>query len=148
MGTQRQPACEAAHGREDSGGVKSARGPLDTGVQSVNGLRMADDDLDAPHYYRLLRLIEAQPEASQRQLARETGISLGKVNYCLKALLRKGVIKVQNFSRSDNKRAYAYYLTPEGMHVKARLTREFFRRVEAEYEELRREVERLEQEGV
>jgi len=98
-------------------------------------------------HYHLLKIIDQHPDASQRQIAAQTGISLGKVNYCLKALVHKGVIKARNFSCSDNKRAYAYYLTPDGMRVKAEITRNFFRRVEVEYAELKREVALLEQEG-
>ncbi|MDX8409992.1 MAG: MarR family EPS-associated transcriptional regulator [Mariprofundales bacterium] len=106
-----------------------------------------DEQHDPTLHYHLLKIIEQRPEASQRQIALEVGVSLGKVNYCLKALMQKGVIKVRNFSGSSNKKAYAYYLTPDGMRVKARLTRNFFRRVEAEYAMLKREVELLQEEG-
>ncbi|MDQ6964012.1 MAG: MarR family EPS-associated transcriptional regulator [Mariprofundales bacterium] len=104
---------------------------------------MTDRDIDSTLHYHLLKVIDQMPDASQRQLAAEIGVSLGKINYCLKALMQKGVVKVRNFSGSKSKRAYAYYLTPDGMRVKARLTRNFFRRVEAEYVMLKREVEQL-----
>ncbi|MDX8401379.1 MAG: MarR family EPS-associated transcriptional regulator [Mariprofundaceae bacterium] len=103
---------------------------------------MVSNDDTATHY-RLLKLIEERPEISQRELARELGLSLGKVNYCLKAFVKKGLVKADNFRRSDNKRAYAYLLTPKGIEEKARLTLAFFRHVSSEYEALRAEVERL-----
>ncbi|RMH52697.1 MAG: MarR family EPS-associated transcriptional regulator [Zetaproteobacteria bacterium] len=102
---------------------------------------------DPALHYRLLKKLAQHPDASQRQIASDLGVSLGKVNYCLKALIRKGVIKVHNFSTSDNKRAYAYYLTPEGLRFKAEVTRQWFRRVEQEYEELRREMARMGADG-
>jgi len=71
------------------------------------------------------------------------GISLGKTNYCLKALMSKGLIKVQNFRSSDNKLAYAYLLTPSGMTEKSKLTAEFLKRKLAEYESLQAEIEQL-----
>ena len=90
--------------------------------------------------YRLLKLISEKPEISQRDLAAELGLSLGKTNYCLQAFITRGLVKVDNFRRSDNKRAYAYLLTPKGIEEKARVTVQFFRYVEAEYETLKREV--------
>jgi len=93
--------------------------------------------------YRLFKLISEQPEINQRELAAELGLSLGKTNYCLKAFIARGLVKVDNFRRSDNKRAYAYLLTPKGIEEKARVTVLFFRCVEAEYEMLKQEVESL-----
>jgi len=90
--------------------------------------------------YRLLKLISEKPEISQRNLAAELGLSLGKTNYCLQAFITRGLVKVDNFRRSDNKRAYAYLLTPQGVEEKARVTMQFFRYMEAEYETLKREV--------
>jgi len=98
---------------------------------------------DAGFNYRLLKLIDQRPEISQRELAGELGLSLGKVNYCLKAFITRGLVKVNNFRRSDNKRAYAYLLTPQGLEEKARITVRFFRHVEAEYESLKQEMTRL-----
>lgn len=98
---------------------------------------------DVALHYRLLKVIEQQPEISQRELASELGLSLGKVNYCLKAFITKGLIKVNNFRRSDNKLAYAYLLTPKGVEEKAQVTVRFFQRVEAEYETLKHEVETI-----
>ena len=98
---------------------------------------------DTAFDYRLLKLIGDRPEISQRELAAELGLSLGKINYCLKAFIGRGLVKVNNFRRSDNKRAYAYLLTPQGIEEKARVTVRFFKRVEEEYEILKQEVEHL-----
>lgn len=98
------------------------------------------NETDTAFHYRLLRLIEKRPEISQRELAAELDLSLGKVNYCLKAFVARGLVKASNFRRSDNKRAYAYLLTPKGIEEKARVTVRFFRRVETEYETLKQEV--------
>ncbi len=70
---------------------------------------------DTSLHYRILKLIEERPQISQRELSRELGLSLGKVNYCLRAFAQRGLVKVRNFRRADNKRAYAYYLTPAGI---------------------------------
>jgi len=97
--------------------------------------------------YKVLKLLDDNPELTQRQLAKALGISLGKVNYCLKALIAKGMIKAGNFKNSQNKKAYAYFLTPQGIEDKARVTAEFLkvklaehRALQAQIEELRREV--------
>ena len=99
---------------------------------------------------RVLRLLEASPELTQREMARELGMSLGKANYCLRALLGKGFVKIQNFRNNPNKRGYAYLLTPEGVAAKANLTRIFLARKQEEYDALRLEIEglRRESEGV
>jgi EPS-associated MarR family transcriptional regulator len=97
-------------------------------------------------HLRILRVIEQHPEISQRELARELGVSLGKTHYLLKALLQKGLVKANNFRRSDNKLAYAYFLTPPGIAAKLELTRAFLRYKEAEYELVRDEINRLRQE--
>lgn len=95
---------------------------------------------------RILRMIEVEPHCSQRDMAKALDISLGGVNYCLRALVETGWVKVGNFRRSDNKRAYAYLLTPSGVEAKARLTASFLRRKMAEYEALRAEIENLQAE--
>lgn len=92
---------------------------------------------------RLLCLLDASPSRTQRELARELGMSLGKANYVIKALLDKGFVKLQNFRSSSNKRGYAYLLTPAGVAAKAQLTREFLARKIEEYEALRVEIEHL-----
>jgi EPS-associated MarR family transcriptional regulator len=96
---------------------------------------------------RVLRLLDASPQLTQRDMAREMGVSLGKANYCLRALIGKGFVKVQNFRNSTNKRAYLYLLTPDGATAKANLTRVFLARKREEYDALRLEVERLQQES-
>lgn len=98
--------------------------------------------------YRLLKLISEKPEISQRDLAAELGLSLGKTNYCLKAFISRGMVKADRFRRSDNKVAYAYFLTPKGIVEKTQVTLRFFHRVEAEYEELKREVENIRSQGI
>jgi len=100
---------------------------------------------DVAFDYRLLKLINERPEISQRELAAELGLSLGKINYCLKAFVNRGLVKVDNFRRADNKLIYAYLLTPKGVEERARMTIHFFRHAEAEYEMLKREVELLDQ---
>jgi EPS-associated MarR family transcriptional regulator len=97
--------------------------------------------------YRILKLLEADPQASQRKLANELGISLGRVNYCLQALVDKGLIKANNFRNSANKRAYLYLLTPKGMEEKAKVTMRFLKHKLAEYESLKRELEELQREA-
>lgn len=95
---------------------------------------------------KILRILADQPDISQRGLADELGVSLGKVNYCLRALLQKSWLKMNNFRKSSNKIAYAYVLTPEGLEARARLTVEFLSIKKAEYESIRREISRLESE--
>lgn len=102
--------------------------------------------LDETTRYKLLKMLEAHPELSQRQLAHELGISVGKVNYCLNALIGKGLLKVNNFRNSRNKLAYMYLLTPSGMEDKARITIQYLKIKMQEYEELRGEIEELQRE--
>jgi len=98
--------------------------------------------------YGLLKILESDPNISQRRLANRLNISLGKVNFCLKALIEKGCLKVNNFRTSDNKRAYAYLLTAHGMEEKARMTAAFLSYKVQEYERLRSEIEELEREAM
>lgn len=97
-------------------------------------------------HYRLLRLLEQEPKLSQREIAERLGVSLGKVNYCLQALVERGWVKVGNFYRSQNKRAYLYKLTPHGLAEKAALTLRFLRIKEAEHRALVREIQALREE--
>lgn len=94
----------------------------------------------------VLRLLAEQPDLSQRQLSVALGLSLGKTHYVLHALLDKGLVKIRNFKRNDNKLAYAYLLTPKGMKVKLNLARTFLVKKEAEFELLRDTIARLRQE--
>ncbi|MFZ5761923.1 MAG: MarR family EPS-associated transcriptional regulator [Thermodesulfobacteriota bacterium] len=96
--------------------------------------------------YHLLKHLDATPDATQRELAGALGISLGKLNYCLKALIAKGWVKAGNFSRNPDKRGYAYLLTPQGVEAKARLTVQFLQAKMCEYDRLQREIEALQQE--
>ena len=102
--------------------------------------------LDDRTRYRLLKLLKANPELSQRQLAGELGVSVGKVNFCLNALLGKGMLKVRNFRDNRNKLVYAYYLTPKGAKEKVRATVGFLKRKLEEYQGLEREIEELKRE--
>ena len=97
-------------------------------------------------HFQLMRLLEAQPELSQRDLSRELGMSLGKVNYCLNALVDKGLLKVGNFRNNNNKLSYAYLLTPHGIKSKALITTHFLQRKMAEYESLKAEIALLQRE--
>jgi len=94
-------------------------------------------------HYKLLKILQDNPDISQRELAREVGISLGKTNYCLRALIEKGWVKADNFRRNTDKMAYAYLLTPSGIEEKIRATAYFLRRKMAEYESLEKEIEQL-----
>lgn len=99
------------------------------------------------NHLKVLRLLQANPQLSQRDLAGALGISLGKTNYCLQALLGKGFIKMQSFNKSQNKLAYAYLLTPSGIAEKAILTIRFLARKVAEFESLTLEIEILKTEA-
>ena len=103
---------------------------------------MSDTAYEESHL-KVLRLLESDPGLSQRELSRALGISLGKTNYCMRALLDKGLIKMQNFRNSENKLGYAYLLTPAGISTKSELTRKFLKLKMREYEILRQEIEQL-----
>jgi len=92
---------------------------------------------------KVLRHLEDNPSVTQRELAEALGISLGKTNYCMKALINKGMVKAKNFKNSANKRAYLYILTPKGIETKARISLKFLKRKTEEYEALRLEIEQL-----
>lgn len=102
--------------------------------------------LDDRTRYRLLKLLQDNPELSQRQIAEVLGVSVGKTNHCLRALLDKGLLKVRNFRDNQNKLAYAYYLTPKGAQEKVRATAGFLKRKLEEYQGLEREIEELRRE--
>lgn len=101
--------------------------------------------MDEAHY-KLLRLIESRPQLTQRQLAHELGMSLGKINYCIHALIEKGWVKARNFRNNSNKLSYAYLLTPKGIEQKAVITVQFLRRKVSEYEMLEQEIALLRRE--
>ena len=103
---------------------------------------MMDQELE----YRLLKILEQQPDLTQRQMSEALGVSLGKTNYLLKSLIDVGWIKLDNFQKSNNKWGYAYLLTPTGMTEKAAITLRFLRRKKQEYNDLQLEIARLQQE--
>ena len=94
-----------------------------------------------PDHFDVLRKIQNKPKSTQRELAEELGFSLGKLNYCLKALQAKGLVKMKNFEKNPNKINYIYVLTPRGISEKAKLTLNFMKRKMKEYDELKREIE-------
>ena len=96
--------------------------------------------------YRLLKLLENNPNLTQRQMAEKMGLSLGKFNYCLKELAKKGIVKIERFTTSDNKAGYVYLLTPRGINEKARITASFLKRKLDEYKEIKQEIELLQKE--
>jgi len=96
--------------------------------------------------YRVMRLLEENPDMTQRELAKQLGVSVGGLNYCLKALMEKGLVKMNNFAHSKNKFGYVYVLTPRGIKEKAKLTSDFLQRKMEEYEALKLEIERLQHE--
>ena len=104
-------------------------------VQLLN--KSMDDNQD---HFNVLRKIQRKPESNQRELAEDLGFSLGKLNYCLKALKVKGLVKIKNFEKNPNKINYIYVLTPKGVSEKAKLTLNFMKRKMKEYDELKREV--------
>jgi len=93
-----------------------------------------------PDHFDVLRKIQKKPESTQRELAEELGFSLGKLNYCLKALHAKGLIKMQNFKKNPKKINYIYVLTPKGIAQKTKLTINFMKRKMNEYDELKKEL--------
>ena len=98
-------------------------------------------------HFDVLRKIQQVPEASQRELAQELGFSLGKLNYCLKALQKKGLVKLQNFQKKPNKIRYLkYVITPKGISERSKLTLNFMKRKMKEYDELKKELENTERE--
>jgi len=97
--------------------------------------------------YQLLKLLEKNPNLNQRELAKAMGLSLGKTNFCLNALIEKGLVKAANFKRSNNKMNYAYFLTPKGLEEKARVTLQFLKRKQQEYDMLVTELAELQKEA-
>ena len=97
---------------------------------------------DNQDHLNVLRKIQSKPDSTQRELAKELGFSVGKLNYCIKALMGKGLIKIRNFTKNTDKLVYIYILTPEGIAAKAKLTLNFMKRKMKEYDELKSEIER------
>jgi EPS-associated MarR family transcriptional regulator len=103
--------------------------------------------LNEETHYRILKLLQDQPDITQRQLAQELGVSLGKANYCLKALVGEGLVKAGDFRRNPSKRNYAYLLTHKGVEEKSKLAIRFLNRKIAEYNSLKQEIEELRNEA-
>ena len=103
--------------------------------------------MDEATTYKIYRLLEARPEISQRELAREMGVSLGKINYCLRALIHKGAVKTKRFCTNTNKCGYLYVLTPQGMEDKARVTMRYLKLKMREYDEIKAEIEEINREA-
>ena len=97
---------------------------------------------DKQDYFNVLRKIQRKPKSSQRELAKDLGFSLGKLNYCIKALKNKGMIKINNFKKNPKKLNYIYVLTPKGIAEKTQLTLNFMKIKMKEYDELKREIEK------
>ena len=97
---------------------------------------------DNKDHFNLLRKIKNSPDISQRQMATDLGFSLGKLNYCLKALRKKGLIKINNFKKNPNKVNYIYVITPKGIAEKTKLTINFMKRTMAEYDQLKKELDK------
>ena len=109
---------------------------------NISNKTIADEDT----HFKVLRLLGENPHMNQRDLAKALGVSLGKTNYCIKALLDKGLLKMQNFQSSERKLAYAYILTPAGIIEKSAITARFLKRKIEEYEQLHVEIALLKQE--
>ena len=99
-------------------------------------------DKDNQDHFEVLRKIQKKPNSTQRELAEELGFSLGKLNYCLKALKTKGLVKINNFKKNPNKINYFYVLTPKGISEKTKLTINFMKRKMKEYDELKSELKK------
>ena len=97
-------------------------------------------------YFRVLRILNDNPDITQREMAQKLELSVSGINYCLKALVEKGLVKMQNFSNSKNKLGYMYLLTPAGLAEKAVLTSRFLNRKMYEYEELKKEINLVQKE--
>jgi|TARA_Y100000294_G_C8446490_1_gene292934 EPS-associated MarR family transcriptional regulator len=97
---------------------------------------------DNQDHFNVLRKIKNKPKSTQRELAEELGFSLGKLNYCLKALKNKGLIKIKNFEKNPNKLNYIYVITPRGIAEKTKLTINFMKRTMKEYNELKKEIDK------
>jgi EPS-associated MarR family transcriptional regulator len=104
---------------------------------------MNPNDLHEDTRLKVMRLLEANPHLSQREVSQTLGVSLGKTNFCIKALIDKGLVKVSSFRKSQNKLAYAYLLTPSGIAEKSEITARFLQRKMAEYESLQAEIAAL-----
>lgn len=139
-----------------SGGPVSAN--LVDSKKNINIVKRYDENHETPRaksismsnqdeiHLKLMRLIEQNNQLSQRQLAEEMGVSLGKINYCLKAIVEKGWVKASNFKNSEHKSAYLYLLTPKGAEEKATIAKRFLERKIQEYEDIKLQIEEIKSE--
>lgn len=134
--------CETSHPEEAQ--RQSLCGSLRESLKTMTTQR---DKLREDVQFRILRLLKDNPEMSQRELAKEVGVSTGGIHYVLNALLDKGLVKLGNFTAAEDRRRYAYILTPKGLSEKAALTQRFLARKRAEYVALKEEIDALEQEA-
>ena len=104
---------------------------------------MGNESID--HYYKILNILEENPDFSQRKIAHELGYSLGKVNYLISSLVEKGILKLHKFMKSDNKLGYRYIITPEGIKQKYKITRAFLKRKMEEYDTILMEIEQAQE---
>ena len=111
--------------------------------ENLRGRAVACPHMTEDTHYQVLKILERNPKISQRELAKEMGVSVGKVNYCLKALVDKGLVKARNFKNSSNKWAYFYVLTPKGIETKTKISVRFLQRKLEEYDALKAEIEEL-----
>ncbi len=116
---------------------------MNSSIHSIKKLTTRRSTINEDTHFWTLKLLQERPGITQRALAKEVGMSLSGINYCISALAEKGWIKLDNFSKNPNKLSYAYLLTPTGMAEKAALTKRFLQRKMAEYEKLREEIEAL-----
>jgi EPS-associated MarR family transcriptional regulator len=105
-----------------------------------------NEPLDEETHYKLLSLLEENPDISQRKMAEAMGVSVGKINYCIKALVNVGHIKLKNFAKSANKIGYAYFLTPKGVKEKAAVTLRFLELKQKQYDKIKKEISFLQEE--
>ena len=115
-------------------------------ISDINMTLSNKHDLESEEILKVLREITHTPETTQRELSSRLGISLGKVNFLVNALIQKGLLKAHNFKNSNNKKAYLYYLTPAGLEEKAKITYRFLKRKIKEYEQLEEQIRLLEKE--
>ena len=115
-------------------------------ISDINMTLSNKHDLESEEILKVLREITLTPEMTQRELSSRLGVSLGKVNFLVNALIQKGLIKAHNFKNSNNKKAYLYYLTPTGLEEKAKITYRFLKRKIKEYEQLEEQIRLLKKE--
>jgi EPS-associated MarR family transcriptional regulator len=121
-------------------------GSVEKTFKMVGNLKKKERNVSQEITLQLMAHVEQNPQDTQRAIASELGVSLGSVNYCIKALINKGFLKVENFRKSSNKLGYAYLLTPSGIGEKANLTLSFLKRKQQEYNRLEREIAELQEE--